>query len=117
MLLPLAAMADTFDDVVNNIKLSNIEVLSKYFNNNIELTLLDNEGVYSKSQAELMLKNFLAKYPAKTVDIQHRGSSAQGAKYAISNYETASGVKLRLYIFMKDSGKGLMIHELRFEKE
>jgi hypothetical protein len=112
----VCAYADTFDDVVVAIKGSNAKEVAKYFNSSVELTVLSNEGVYSKSQAEIILKNFLAANPPKNVTIQHKGSSAQGSKYAIAVYECQQG-KYRAYIFMKDSGSGMLIHELRFEKE
>ena len=90
--------------------------MSKFFNNTVELTINDNEGVYSKQQAEMMVKNFLANNQPKNIVIQHRGSSGQSAKYAIANYET-SQAKFRVYVFMKDSGGGMLVHEMRFEKE
>jgi hypothetical protein len=115
-MLPMAVFADGFDDVIASMRYGNAGVVAKYFNSNVELTLLENEGVYSKQQAEIMLRNFFAQYPAKNIMIQHRGSSAQAAKYAIAIYEANNG-KFRVYIFMKDSGAGLMIHELRIERE
>lgn len=118
LLLPVSAWADGFDDVVGALKNSSPEQVSKYLNANVELTLLDNESLCSKAQAEQMLKKFFERYPARNVSIQHRGASGAGAKYAIANYESQSGVKFRVYIFMKDTGKGtLLIHELRIEKE
>lgn len=116
MLVPAVVLADSFDDVVNAIKTSNVKEISRFLNSNVELTINNNEGVYSKQQAEIMLKNFFSQHTFKSINIQHRGSSAQGAKYAIANYETAQG-KYRVYIFMKDGGSGLFVHEMRFEKE
>jgi hypothetical protein len=115
-LLSIPVFADTFDDVVQAIKNSNAREVAKYFNSSVELTVLNSEGVYSKQQAEIILKNFLTANPPKNIIIQHKGSSAQGSKYAISVYECQQG-KYRAYIFMKDSGAGMLIHELRFEKE
>lgn len=112
----LFVAADTFDEVVNALKKSNIKEISKYLNASVELTVLNNEGVYSKQQAEIILKNFLDANPPKNITIQHKGSSAQGSKYAIAVYECAQG-KYRTYIFMKDNGAGMHIHEMRFEKE
>jgi len=116
IMAPISVYADSFDDVISAMKAGNVASVSKYFNNNVELTIIDNEGVYSKQQAEIILKTFFAQYPAKNVSIQHKGASAQGAKYAIAQYESAS-VKFRTYIFMKDSGSGLLIHEMRIERE
>jgi hypothetical protein len=111
-----ATFADTFDDVVAAIKNANAKEVARYFNSSVELTVLNSEGVYSKQQAEIILKNFLTANPPKNVAIQHKGSSAQGSKYAIAVYECQQG-RYRAYIFMKDSGTGMLIHELRFEKE
>ncbi|MES2558774.1 MAG: DUF4783 domain-containing protein [Bacteroidota bacterium] len=115
-LLTVNVLADTFDDVVAAIKNANAKEVARFFNSSVELTVLNSEGVYSKQQAEIILKNFLAATPPKNVTIQHKGSSAQGSKYAIAVYECQQG-KYRAYIFMKDSGAGMLIHELRFEKE
>jgi hypothetical protein len=109
-------LADGFDEIVNALKSTNAREVSKFLNSTVELTINDNEGVYSKQQAEIMIKNFLLNNQPKNISIQHRGSSGQSAKYAIANYETAQG-KFRVYIFMKDSGSGMLVHEMRFEKE
>ncbi len=116
LIIALAAKADTFDDVVSAIKQASAKDVSKYFNSTVELTVVNTEGVYSKPQAEMIVKNFFAANPPKAVSIQHKGSSAQGSRYAIANYETTQG-KYRVYIFMKESTGGMLIHELRFEKE
>ena len=108
--------ADSFDDIITALKSSNVKEVSKFFNNTVELTINDNEGVYSKQQAEMMVKNFLANNQPKNVVIQHKGASGQTAKYAIANYETSQG-KFRVYVFMKDNGSGMLVHEMRFEKE
>jgi hypothetical protein len=113
LLIPIISKADVFDDVVATIKTNNSGAVSKYLNANVEITLLETESLCSKAQAEQMLKKFFDKYPSKAINIKHRGASAQGAKYAIASYETASGLKLRLYIFMKDN----LIHELKVERE
>lgn len=114
--LSTTLLADGFDDVVTAIKNSNAKEISKFLNTSVELTINNNEGVYSKQQAEMLLKKFFTQNAFKSITIQHRGSSAQGAKYAIADYETSQG-KYRVYIFMKDAGNGLFVHELRFEKE
>jgi septin family protein len=112
-LIPFISKADVFDDVVLTIKSNKSDVVSKFLNANVEITLLETESLCSKAQAEQMLKKFFDTYPSKIINIKHRGASAQGAKYAIASYETESGLKLRLYIFMKND----LIHELKVERE
>lgn len=112
-LIPFISKADVFDDVVLTIKSNKSDVVSKFLNANVEITLLETESLCSKAQAEQMLKKFFDTYPSKVINIKHRGASAQGAKYAIASYETESGLKFRLYIFMKNN----LIHELKVERE
>jgi hypothetical protein len=112
-LIPFISKADVFDDVVLTIKSNKSDLVSKFLNANVEITLLETESLCSKAQAEQMLKKFFDTYPSKIINIKHRGASAQGAKYAIASYETESGLKLRLYIFMKNN----LIHELKVERE
>jgi hypothetical protein len=117
VLVMAVAFADVFDDVVVAMKAQSAKDIGKLMNTSVELTINDNEGVYSKQQAEIMLRNFFAQNQPKTITIQHKGSSGQGAKYAIAIYESAQG-KFRVYIFMKDNGSGTaLIHEMRIEKE
>ena len=112
-LIPFISKADVFDDVVLTIKSNKSDLVSKFLNANVEITLLETESLCSKAQAEQMLKKFFDTYPSKIINIKHRGASAQGAKYAIASYETESGLKLRLYIFIKNN----LIHELKVERE
>ena len=108
--------ADPFDDMMQSMKSSQTIGLTKFFSSSVELTLLENEGIYSKQQSEQMIKNFFVQHPPKNVNLQHKGSSAQGAKYAIITYEASNG-KFRVYIFMKDNGQGLQVNEVRIERE
>jgi hypothetical protein len=108
--------ADPFDDMMQSMKSSQTIGLTKFFSSSVELTLLENEGIYSKQQSEQMIKNFFVQHPPKNVNLQHKGSSAQGAKYAIITYEASNG-KFRVYIFMKDNGQGLQVNEFRIERE
>jgi hypothetical protein len=49
---------DVSKDVVEAIKQGNAQLIAKNFNDKIDLKILDKEDVYSKAQAELVLKDF-----------------------------------------------------------
>jgi hypothetical protein len=116
LFIAIQLFADNFEDVAAALKSGNAKQVSTFFNTNLALTIMNDEGTYSKQQAEVIMRNFFAQNPPKQVSIQHRGSSGQGAKYAVAIYECTNG-KFRAYIFMKDAGNGLLIHELRIEKD
>jgi hypothetical protein len=115
-MLTLVAKADIFDDVAGAIRSGNANVVSKYFASSIELKTVDKSNVYSKNQAELVLKEFFQNNAPRTFTIIHRGSSAKGARYAIGTLETAQG-NFRVYLYITEAGGQLLIQELSFEKE
>ena len=47
--------------------------LAVYFNKSIELTLFDKEEVYSKTQAEMIMRNFFTQHPPNQFKILHQG--------------------------------------------
>ena len=113
----LSATADIYDEISVAIRAGSSQEVAKYINGNIDLTILTQENVYSKAQAELIIKDFFKKNTPKTFNIIHRGTSKDGAMYAIGNLTTTSGVVFRTYFFIKQSSGKYFIQELRFEKE
>jgi ribosome biogenesis GTPase A len=97
-------------------KAGNAKDLSKFFSNNIELKILNKEDVFSKTQAEIIVKDFFSKNPVKSYTAVHNGTSKAGAQYTIGQLVTVNGT-FRTYYFLKKYGDNLMIQELRFEPE
>jgi len=103
------------DEVVTAFKQGNAKVLAKYFNANIELVVLDKEDIYSKTQAEVIVRDFFSQNPVSDFSIVHQGGK-EGAKYVIGNLSTSKG-NFRVYIYMKTVGGNAVISQLRIEKE
>ena len=106
--------ADITDDIVNSIRTGNSKSLSGFFADNIDLTVLDKEGVYSKAQAEFIVKDFFAKHFPKDFKIVHQGESKDGAKFTIGALTAGDG-NFRVYILVKKTGDKNGITQLRFE--
>ncbi len=115
--LNIQAAEDIFDDIGNAIKSGDSKELSKYFNSNVDLTIINQEEVYSKAQAEMVLKEFFLKNAPKSFSILHQGVSKEGSRYAIGTLITSQGVSYRTYFFIKLNGNSAFIQELRFEKD
>jgi hypothetical protein len=113
----LFAVADIFDNISSAIRTGDAKQLSRYFNANVDLTILSQEEVYSKAQAEQIVKDFFTKNTPKTFTIIHTGLSKEGSKYAIGNLVTSQGASYRTYMYVKQTGGTEFIQELRFEKE
>lgn len=108
--------SDTVEVITKSIETANVKEISKYLNSTVILSILDDENVYSKTQSEMILKNFFSKYPPTQVRLRHTGSSLEGMQYAICTYKTSSS-SFRLFFYMKQTGSSTLINELRVEPE
>jgi hypothetical protein len=82
----------------------NSQQLSKFFNKNIDLLIDEKEDVYSKAQAELILKDFFTKHHPDTFKVENEGFS-EGMNYTIGKLITSNG-KFRIYLtYYIKSGK------------
>jgi hypothetical protein len=102
--------------VAQAIKTGNARALAGWFDNTVEVTILRQEGSYSKAQAEGVVKDFFAKHRPTAFEIIHKGDSGGNAKYAIGKLSTSAGT-FRTYLYVKQRGDGLLIQQLRFEED
>lgn len=91
----------------------NASAVAKFFDNSVEISMPDKSNSYSKSQAELVLKDFFASNAVKGFEIIHKGENA-GSQYCIGTLQTKNG-SYRTTIFMKQKGDRQVLQELRFE--
>lgn len=97
------------------LKTGNSKELVKYFNDNVEMVILDEEGIYSETQAEMILKDFFSKNQPRNFSLLHQGGKTD-AKYGIGNLVTA-GDSFRVYFLLKKKNGNILIHQFRIEKE
>jgi hypothetical protein len=119
ILLPGFAICSPPEDIpvgiIQAIRSGNAASLAKYFNVNVELTVDKGEEIYSKDQAELILKDFFSKHAPNSFNILHQGGK-EGSKYAIGNLSTTNGnFRVTILIKLKDSLP--YVHQLRIEEE
>ena len=114
---PADALMDISDDVAASVKTGNAGSVAKFFSASVDLKILDKEDVYSKAQAELILKDFFSKNAIRSFEVIHKGTSKTGDQFAIGTYESVSGKKFRTYFLFKKEGAGLTIQQLRFEAQ
>ena len=102
------------DEVLSAIKNGSASQLSKFFDNTIEITLPQKTNAYSKSQGELVLKDFFENNVVKNFEIVHKGENG-GAQFIIGVLNTKNG-EYRTTIYLKQKGDKQLLQELRFEK-
>jgi len=96
-------------------KTGNVEKLSEYLNNTVELVILDNEDFYNRKVAITILKDFFKDNRVNDFVIKHQGGK-NDANFAIGDLRTAGG-SFRVYFLMKKVDSKPLIHQLRIEKD
>jgi len=108
--------ADPIDKVATLIRQGNIAELSKSFADNVEVTILGNENVYSKPQAELIIDKFFAQNKPVTVKMLHKVNSNPNYRFGVLIVNTDKGV-YRIAFTLKGTGSNLLLIEFRIETE
>ena len=102
------------DDIAAAIRSGNPKSISKFFIENISLKMIDKEEVYSKQQAEMILKKFFDKHPVKIFTVSHKSEMKNDSQYALGNLETSAG-KFRVYFLIKTAGNKAYIQQFKIE--
>jgi hypothetical protein len=113
--MSLISTAQIPDEIIMSLKTGNSVKLSGYFNQNVELVVLESENVYSKSHAQQVINNFFKKNPPTKFTILHQGGKGD-SNYAIGTLETQNG-NFRVYFLIKTINQAAFIHQLRIEKQ
>ena len=107
-------------EIINNmraaLKTGSSREFVKNFNNMVELNFEGEKSNYSRSQAELVLKEFFKKYPPIDFQYIHKGSSKQGLTYVIGKYTFEDG-SFRVWILIKKFGEDYLVDSIDFSRE
>ena len=121
ILILFTAQAQTnrppMEDMVNAIKNNRVEDMVKYFDNIVPITINNTQSIYSRNQAEAVLKDFFEKNIPKDFQIMDNGSPNNSSKFIIGNLSTPSGVKYSVYILLKLKDSNYLLQEIKMNKE
>ena len=109
--------SDIITDIEKAIQSGNAANVSKYFNSTLDITVPKNEGTFSKTQAEMIVKDFFTKNPIKSFTINHKGTSNDGSKYGIGTYINTAGISYRTYFLLKKVEQNFLIQKLEFDDQ
>ncbi len=112
----LSFRIDVIDDVASAIRSGNPKNISNYFIEHIDMKIIDKEDVYSKQQAEMILKDFFDKHSVKSYTVAHKSEPKNGSQYVIGTLDTSNG-KFRTYFLIKTTGDKTLVQQFRIENE
>lgn len=102
------------DDVISAMKTGNATGVTKYFDSYVDITMPDKSSNYSKSQGELIIRDFFSNSGVKTFEVKHKGNNDNG-DYCIGTLETKNG-NYRATVYMRLKGNKQVIQDIRIQQ-
>ena len=100
--------------VVQALSTGNSKELAHKFIPNIDLTVMGASDVYSRGQAEQILRKFFDEHVPSGFSVEHEGVSKMGDSYYIGRLRTANG-EFRVTFFVKRMDSAELVKQLRIE--
>lgn len=112
--LTISAQNPDTESVVAALEAGNANALVELCIANLDLTVMGKDDVYSRAQAEQILKKFFSANNPSGFTTEHSGVSKMGDHYVIGKLKTEGGVK-RVTFFQKKVDERFLIKQLRIE--
>lgn len=105
----------SIDEVINGLKTGNAADIARFFDNTVELNMPEKSNSYSRSQGEMVLRDFFSTNVVKNFTVNHKGENA-GSQFCIGTLVTKSGT-YRTTVFMKLKGDKQLLQTITFERQ
>jgi hypothetical protein len=113
VLFSLTSFEATVEEILGAFRNGDALKISRHFDSFVEITVHDKSHSYSRTQAEVVLKDFFTTKNVRNFTIIHRVNSNNG-EYCVGTLNTRLG-EYRTTILFKNKGDRKLIQELRFE--
>jgi hypothetical protein len=104
-----------FTSIGDDLKSGDAATFAKWFAEDMEVDVMGNAGVCSRSQARQLMKNFYERYTPKSFSIVHMSGSLP-MRYCIGNL-IAGGERFRVTLFVKTQRETHQLQQIRIEKD
>lgn len=113
LLLSAFQVAGALDDVIGALRIGNAAQLSKYVDDNIEISLPSKSDSYSRSQAVVILQDFFSNSGVRGFEDKFKGNNGD-TEYCVGTLQTRSGNYRTTFFLVNRNGKKL-VKEIRFQ--
>jgi hypothetical protein len=103
----------SIDAVATALRSGDVDQLSQYLDYRVDISLPEKTDTYSKSQAEMVIRDFFATNEVKNFQVKEKGEN-NGAEYCTGVLQTRNG-NYRTSLYMKQKGDKQFLEELRFQ--
>lgn len=111
------ATRNPLEDMVNAFKTNRVSDMVKYFDNLVPITINNSQSIYSRNQAEIVLRDFFEKNSPKDFEVLDNGSPDNTSKFLIGDFTPPNGVRYNVYVLMRLKDGNFILQEIRINKE
>lgn len=109
-------ISDISDALMLQLKAGNAKNIARYFATNVTLSILSEDGQYSKFQAEMLLESFFSKNKPGAVKLIQKITNKTNYSYYV--YQLTSNKNLfRVFVKISSAKSTQTIEEFRVEKQ
>lgn len=109
-------ISDINDALMLQLKAGNAKNIARYFATNVTLSILSEDGQYSKFQAEMLLESFFSKNKPGAVKLIQKITNKTNYSYYV--YQLTSNKNLfRVFVKISSAKSTQAIEEFRVEKQ
>lgn len=113
----IVAKKPEVQEVSSAIRNADIDKISKYMGEEVEISLPNKQGSYSKAQAKYVMKEFFTDYPPAAFTIVHTGSYNR-SQYALGEYVSKNKKpSLEVNILYTGEAGNQKIDQIRIEQK
>jgi hypothetical protein len=114
ILLSFTPFYYSIEEVVSAMRSGNANQLSRYFDDRVDISLPGKNDNYSKSQGELILKDFFLNNDVRDFQVKHKGEN-NGSQFCFGVLQTRNG-NYRTKLYMKQKGDKQVLQEIGFQR-
>lgn len=106
---------EIFIPISKCIESGDVDKLSQMFADNLQITIFESSGDYSRSQASQILKTFFKSYSPQSFSVVHQAGRTN-VKYALATMK-AGGLTFMVTIFVGFNGSAYKIQHIKIERK
>jgi len=100
----------------NAFRAGDVAGITRYMDNVVDVTMNNNQSTSSRTQAEMLLRDFFSKNEPMNFEAGHNGQNQKtNTFFSIGHLNTSNG-RYRVYILLKQEGQNYLLQEIRIEK-
>jgi len=110
----VSSVNDVVDEITASIRNRNVKDLSQHLSSTVSMNILNEEGVYSKVQAEIVLKDFFEKNQPEEVKTLQKLQSKSTYRFVVLEMQSSKGT-FRISYKLLGVEQSYKISEFRIE--